>query len=167
MPYTNACDAEGTDICPASVGRRDGLRGTAQLVESTVISIASALRPMGPHANVVIAFGGGSGKAKAIKHAVPRETKVKSGRPLKRIFIDPTGPYPPSRAPFVGEVPTWGGGAVVDASAVASAAAPAAATVTGSGVFPAASARRAADAPASAAVAALRRRGGRPVRLRL
>ena len=56
---------------------------------------------------------------------------------------------------FVGEVPTWGGGAVEDASAVVSAVAPAAATVTGSGVFPAASARGAAGAPASAAIAAV------------
>ena len=50
----------------------------------------------------------GCGEAKAIRRAVPRKTKVKSGRPPQRVFIDPTGPYPPSRAPFVGEVPTWG-----------------------------------------------------------
>ena len=96
---------------------------------------------MQPHANVVPAFGGGSGKVKAIRRAVPTETKVKTGRPLQRVFNDPTGPYPPSLAPFVGGVPTWGGGAVMDASAVASAAAPAAATVTSSGAIPAASAR--------------------------
>ena len=91
-------------------------------------------------------------EAKAIRRAVPRKTKVKSGRPLQRVFIDPTGPYPPSRAPFVGEVPTWGGGAVMDAAAAA--VAPAAATVTGSGVFPVASARGAEGAPASADEAA-------------
>ena len=95
------------------------------------------------------------GKVKAIRRAVPRETKVKSGKPLQRVFIDPTGPYPTSRAPFVGEMPAWGGGAVVDAGAVAVAAAPAVATVTGSGVFPAASAKGAAGPPASAAVAAV------------
>ena len=94
----------------------------------------------------------GCGEAKAIRRAVPRKTKVKSGRPLQRVFIDLTGPYPPSRAPFVGEVPTWGAGAVMDAAAVA--VAPSAATVTGSGVFPAASVRGAEGAPASAAVAA-------------
>ena len=92
------------------------------------------------------------GEAKAIRRAVPRKTEVKSWRPLQRVFIDPTGPYPPSRAPFVEEVPTWGGGAVMDAAAVA--AAPAAATATGSGVFPAASARGVEGATASAAVAA-------------
>ena len=48
----------------------------------------------------------GCGEAKAIRRAVPRKTKVKSRRPLQRVFIDPTGPYPPFRAPFVGEVPT-------------------------------------------------------------
>ena len=67
---------------------------------------------MQPHANAVTASGGGSGKAKVIRRAVPRETKVKSGRPLQRVFIDPTGPYPSSRAPFVGEEPMWGGGEV-------------------------------------------------------
>ena len=92
----------------------------------------------------------GRGEAKAIRRAVPRKTKVKSGRPLQRVFLDPTGPYPPSYAPFVGEVPTWGGGAVTDAAAAA--VAPAAATVTGSGVFPAASTRGAAGALASAVV---------------
>ena len=56
------------------------------------------------------------------------------------------------RAPFVEEVPMWGGGAVVDVSAAASA--PAAATVISSGVFAAASARKSAGASASAAVAA-------------
>ena len=94
----------------------------------------------------------GYGDAKTIRRAVPRKTKIKSGRPLQRVFIDPTGPYPPSRVPFVGEVPTWGGRAVMDAAAVA--VAPAAVAVTGSGVFPAASARGAEGAPASAAVAA-------------
>ena len=94
----------------------------------------------------------GCGEAKAIRRAVPRKTKVKSGRPLQRVFSDLTGPYPPSRAPFIGEVPTWGGGAVIDAAAAA--VAPTAATVTGNGVFPAASARGAAGAPASAVVAA-------------
>ena len=87
-----------------------------------------------------------------IRRAVHRKTKVRSGRLLQRIFIDPTGPYPPPRTPFVGEVPTRGGGAVVDAAAAA--VAPAAATVTGSGVFPAASARGAEGAPAYTAVAA-------------
>ena len=99
----------------------------------------------------------GCGKAKAIRRAVPRKTKVKSGRPLQRVFIDPTGPYPPSRAPFVGEVPTWGCGAVMDvvgAEGAPGSAAVAASTVTGSGVFPAASARGAAGAPASAVVVA-------------
>ena len=45
---TNVRDAEGTDVCPASVARHGGLRGTAQLVESTVISVASTLRREGP-----------------------------------------------------------------------------------------------------------------------
>ena len=94
----------------------------------------------------------GCSEAKAIRRAVPRKTKVKSARPLQRVFTDPTGPYPPSRAPFVGEVPTCGGGAVMDA--VAAAVAPAAATMTGSGVFPAASVRGAEGAPASAVVVA-------------
>ena len=60
----------------------------------------------------------------------------------------------PSRAPFVGEVPTWGSGAVVDTAAAAVVAAPSPARVAGSGVFPAASARKAAGAPASATGAA-------------
>ena len=34
------------------------------------------------------------GEAKAIRRAVPRETKVKSGRPLQRVSIDLMGPYP-------------------------------------------------------------------------
>ena len=38
----------------------------------------------------------GCGGAKAIRRAVPRETKVKSERSLQRVFIDLTGPYPPS-----------------------------------------------------------------------
>ena len=38
----------------------------------------------------------GCGEAKAIRRAVPREKKVKWGRPLQRLFIDLTGPYPPS-----------------------------------------------------------------------
>ena len=115
---------------------------------------ATTRRPisMQPHVNVVTASGDGCGEAKGIRRTVPRKTKVRSGRPLQQIFIDPTGAYPPSRAPFVGEVPTWGGGAVVDAAAAAMA--PAAATVTGSGVFPASSARGAEGAPTSAAVAA-------------
>ena len=104
------------------------------------------------HVSVVTATGDGCGKAKAIRRAVPRKTKVRSGRPLQRVFIDPTGPYPPYRAPFVEEVPTWRGGAVVDAAAAA--VAPAAATVTGSGVFPAASTSGAEGAPASTVVAA-------------
>ena len=87
-----------------------------------------------------------------IRRAVPRKTKVESGRPLQRVFIDPTGPYPPSRALFVGGAPTSGDGAVMDATAAA--VAPAAATVTGSGVFLAASVRGAEGAPASVAVAA-------------
>ena len=37
----------------------------------------------------------GCGEAKAIRRAVPRETKVKSWRPLQRVFINLTGPYPP------------------------------------------------------------------------
>ena len=94
----------------------------------------------------------GCSEVKTIRRAVPRKTKAKSGRPLQRVFIDPTGAYPPSRAPFIWEVPTWGGGAVMDAAAAA--VAPAAATVTGSGVFPAASARGVEGASASAAVAA-------------
>ena len=68
----------------------------------------------------------GCGETKTIRRAVPRKTKAKSGRPLQRVFIDPTGAYPRSRAPFVGGVPTWGGGAVMDAAAAA--VAPAAAT---------------------------------------
>ena len=107
---------------------------------------------MQPHANVITASVDGCGEAKAIRRAVPRKTKVRLEKPLQRVFIDPTGPYPPPRAPFVGELPTWWGGAVADAAAAAMA--PAAATVTGSGVFPAGSARGAEGAPASAAVAA-------------
>ena len=38
----------------------------------------------------------GCGEAKATRRAVPRETKVKSGRPLQRVFTDLTGPYPAS-----------------------------------------------------------------------
>ena len=38
----------------------------------------------------------GCGEEKAIRCAVPRETKVKSGRPLQWVFIDLMGPYPPS-----------------------------------------------------------------------
>ena len=94
----------------------------------------------------------GCGEAKAVRRAVPSKTKVKSGRPLQRVLIDPTGAYPPSREPFVGEVPTWGGGAAMDAAAAA--VAPAAATVAGSGVFPDASARAVEGGPASSAVAA-------------
>ena len=45
--YTNVRDAEGADIWPAPVARHSGSRGTAQLVESTVISVASALRHAG------------------------------------------------------------------------------------------------------------------------
>ena len=107
---------------------------------------------MQPHANVVTASGDGCGEAKGIRRTVPKKTKVRSGWPLQQIFIDPMGPYPPSRAPFVGERPTWGGGTVVDAAAAA--VVPAAATVTANGVFPAASARGAEGAPTSAAVAA-------------
>ena len=114
---------------------------------------------MQPHASVFTASGDGCGEAKAIRRAVPRKRKVRSGRPLQWVFIDPTGPYPPSRAPFVGKMPTWGGGAVVDATAAA--VAPAAATVTGSGVFPATSAREAEGSPASTAVAAATVTGSR------
>ena len=46
--YRSVRDAEGADIWPASVGYHGGLRGTALLVESTVISVASALRHAGP-----------------------------------------------------------------------------------------------------------------------
>ena len=111
---------------------------------------------MQPDASVVTASGDGCGEAKAIRLAVPRKARVRSGRSLQRVFIDPTGPYPPPRAPFGGEVPTSGGGAVVDA-----AAAPAAATVTGSGVFPAASARGVEGAPVSTAIAAATVTGSR------
>ena len=38
----------------------------------------------------------GCGEAKAIRRADLRETKVKSGRPLQRLFVDLTGPYLPS-----------------------------------------------------------------------
>ena len=48
VPHTSVRDTEGTDIWPASVGRHGGLRRTAPLVESTVISSASALRHAGP-----------------------------------------------------------------------------------------------------------------------
>ena len=51
---------------------------------------------MQPHANVVTASSDGCGEAKAIRCAVSKETKVKSGRPLQQVFIDLTGPYPPS-----------------------------------------------------------------------
>ena len=37
----------------------------------------------------------GCSEAKAIRRAVPRETKVKSGRPLQRVSINLTGLYPP------------------------------------------------------------------------
>ena len=46
--YTNVRDAEGTDIWSTSVARHGGLRGTAQLVESTVLPIVSALRHADP-----------------------------------------------------------------------------------------------------------------------
>ena len=36
------------------------------------------------------------GKAEAIRLAVPRETKLKLWRSLQRVFIDLTGPFPPS-----------------------------------------------------------------------
>ena len=36
------------------------------------------------------------GKAKAIRRAVPKETKLKLWRSLQRVFIDPTGPFLPS-----------------------------------------------------------------------
>ena len=49
------------------------------------------------------------------------------------------------RRPFVGELPTWGGGAVVDLSVE-----PAVASSIGGSVFPAASARMMAGAPAAA-----------------
>ena len=51
---------------------------------------------MKAHANVVTLSGDGWCKAKTIRRTVPRETKVKSGRPLQRVFVDLTGPYPPS-----------------------------------------------------------------------
>ena len=38
----------------------------------------------------------GCGEANVIRRVVPREMKVKSRRPLQRVFIDLTGPYPPS-----------------------------------------------------------------------
>ncbi|CAB1119977.1 unnamed protein product [Ectocarpus sp. CCAP 1310/34] len=38
----------------------------------------------------------GCGEAKAIRRSVPKETKAKAGRPFGRVFIDLTGPYPPS-----------------------------------------------------------------------
>ena len=116
---------------------------------------------MQPHVNVVTASGDCCGEAKVVGRAVPRKRKVKSRRPLQRVLIDPTGPYPPSRASSVGEIPTWGGGAVVDAAAAAVAVAPVATTVTGSGVFPAASARGAEGAPVSAALAATTVTGSR------
>ena len=47
-PYRSVCDADGADIWPASVGYHGGLRGTAPLVESTVIPVASSLRHAGP-----------------------------------------------------------------------------------------------------------------------
>ena len=46
--YTNVRDTEGTDIWPAPVAGHGDMRVTAQLVESTVISVASALRHAGP-----------------------------------------------------------------------------------------------------------------------
>ena len=45
--YTNVRDAEGTDIWSASVAHHGGLKGTAQLVESTAISVTSTLRRAG------------------------------------------------------------------------------------------------------------------------
>ena len=50
--------------------------------------------PMQPHARVVTTSGDGCGEAKAIRRTCPRQTKVRSGRPLQRVFIDPTRPYP-------------------------------------------------------------------------
>ena len=38
----------------------------------------------------------GCSEAKVIRRTVPRETKVKSERPLQRVFIDLTGPHPSS-----------------------------------------------------------------------
>ena len=47
-PYIGVRDAEGADIWSAYVGRHGGLRGTASFVKSTVISVDSALRHVGP-----------------------------------------------------------------------------------------------------------------------
>ncbi|CAB1098674.1 unnamed protein product [Ectocarpus sp. CCAP 1310/34] len=38
----------------------------------------------------------GCGEAKAIRRSVPKEPQTKAGRPFGRVFIDLTGPYPPS-----------------------------------------------------------------------
>ena len=48
VPYPSVRAAEESDIWPASVGRQGGLRGTAPLVESTVIPVTSALQHAGP-----------------------------------------------------------------------------------------------------------------------
>ena len=153
--YTNVCDAEGTDIWPASVARHRGLRGNAQLVESTVICIASALRHAGPSPCSRM-------PAWSLRLATAVARRRRSGAPfpgneghvgkataagLHRSY----GAVPAAPCAFRREVPTWGGGAVVDAAAAA--VAPAAATVTGSGVFPAASGRRAEGASTAVAVA--------------
>ena len=88
---------------------------------------------MQPHANLVTASGDGCGRAMAIRRAVPQGDEDQAGEAIAA--GDPTKPYPPSRAPFVGEVPTWGGGVLVGAPAVAATAQPAAATVTGNGLI--------------------------------
>ena len=47
-PFTIVCDAEGLEIWPASVLPRGDLRGTAPLMERTVISVTFTLRYAGP-----------------------------------------------------------------------------------------------------------------------
>ena len=47
-PYPSVRDAEGSNLWPVSVRRHVSLRGTAPLVESMAISVASALRHAGP-----------------------------------------------------------------------------------------------------------------------
>ena len=109
-PYPSVRDAEGSDIWPASVGRHGGLRGNAPLVESTVISVASALRhrsiPMQPHANVVTASGGSCGAfscdhddggSKGVTWADQQTGGMPSGGHLFALQSVLTAAYPPDR----------------------------------------------------------------------
>ena len=59
-------------------------------------NVRETAKQMGMKVTGTRGYCDGGGEAKAIMRTVPRETKVKSGRPLQRVLIDLTGPYPPS-----------------------------------------------------------------------